>query len=640
MKKQHLSMYISTALKMKPKMIVYRIVLRGLRRFLAFFPLKVLESSFWLLATRQNHSRTKLKNLKGFVPIESLFNEKDLIQTATDFRGGFVEAIGERQAVLSFEDRASDNWLQENTSLLYRFNLHYFEWAWGMGNALDLDERNDLFEIFFDSWYCFQKLFRVPEWSPYVASLRAVVLVDILNRWNLKDETQLKISKIIIQSYGFLRLFREKDVEGNHLIKNLKALIIVGCLLNDRKKIIKYLKELKDTLKYQILDDGSHYERSTFYHVQVLVDLSDIKNAVESFNAVDSDLNVSLVWLRDHIENMKLWLWSMRTLDGGIWLVNDACRVNPKLLDYLTEPDFGYEKSEGINYDNELKSIPGGQLNTQPINSKNAILDLSKIAGYFIFNNHRGLSACFDVGEPCPKELPAHSHADTLNVLMYFDKNEILCDSGVSVYESGPRREYERSTKAHNSLTIDSLNSTEVWGSFRAGRRAGVKLVKWSDNEDQIMIEGVHTGYSYLVGSPTHDRSVTLLKKLNRLEISDNVQGSYSHNLEWFFHFPKHVKLKTAIPKDALELKNTSLQFQIENKSSTNRQENTLAGTFKVSIETEIDYDIEYIDDDSILSTRAINFGTLEPSSVLRVSYEGELPVAVKFVFDDFVLFA
>ena len=79
-----------------------------------------------------------------------------------------------------------------------------------------------------------------------------------------------------------------------------------------------------------------------------------------------------------------------------------------------------------------------------------------------------------DVGLPCPRELPAHAHADSLGCVAYVDGAPLLVDTGTSGYAPGPARDRERSTAAHNTVELDGTDSTEVWGAFRAGRRARV----------------------------------------------------------------------------------------------------------------------------------------------------------------------
>ena len=80
-----------------------------------------------------------------------------------------------------------------------------------------------------------------------------------------------------------------------------------------------------------------------------------------------------------------------------------------------------------------------------------------------------------DIGPPCPPSLPGHAHADTFGCLVHVDGVPLLVDTGTSTYEPGPVRRYERSTAAHSTLQVDGADSTEVWGVFRAARRARVR---------------------------------------------------------------------------------------------------------------------------------------------------------------------
>ena len=51
------------------------------------------------------------------------------------------------------------------------------------------------------------------------------------------------------------------------------------------------------------------------------------------------------------------------------------------------------------------------------------------------------------------------------------------------------RRSFERSTKAHNLITINDVNYSDVWSSFRIGKRAKVDLLKNTDSELSITIK-------------------------------------------------------------------------------------------------------------------------------------------------------
>mgnify|MGYP001118904895 CR=1 FL=1 len=54
-----------------------------------------------------------------------------------------------------------------------------------------------------------------------------------------------------------------------------------------------------------------------------------------------------------------------------------------------------------------------------------------------------------------------------------WDPQCFLTDTGVYHYRESAERRYSRSTEAHNTIEIDGAEQSEVWKSFRVGRRAG-----------------------------------------------------------------------------------------------------------------------------------------------------------------------
>ena len=115
-----------------------------------------------------------------------------------------------------------------------------------------------------------------------------------------------------------------------------------------------------------------------------------------------------------------------------------------------------------------------------------------------------------DVGPPCPPSLPGHAHADTFGCLVHVDGIPLLIDTGTSTYEPGPVRRYERSTAAHSTVQVDGADSTEVWGVFRAGRRARVSGLAARVDSSGFTCEAAHDGFRRLPGRPRHRRRWSL----------------------------------------------------------------------------------------------------------------------------------
>ncbi|MGH3400398.1 MAG: heparinase II/III domain-containing protein, partial [Streptosporangiaceae bacterium] len=296
----------------------------------------------------------------------------------------------------------------------------------------------------------------------------------------------------------FLRLHLESDVGGNHLIKDLKALIGLGVFLGDDPLLRRALRLLIGQLSIQVLPDGGHFERAPAYHCQVLADLIDVAALLTAAGLAPAPT------LTMAIARMRRWLGAVLAPDGTVPLLNDGFPVPGALV---------------------------AALRAQPPPS----LPLLRLAESGLVRAAAGdWHLLADVGAPCPDELPAHAHADTLGCVLYVGGAPVLVDTGTSTYEAGPDRCRERSTAAHNTAEIDGRDSTEVWGAFRAGRRARVRAVSARATGARVTVAAAHDGYRHLAGRPCHRRRWTLTAA--GLEVDDRITGEGRHEVAVRWH--------------------------------------------------------------------------------------------------------
>jgi len=147
--------------------------------------------------------------------------------------------------------------------------------------------------------------------------------------------------------------------------------------------------------------------------------------------------------------------------------------------------------------------------------------------------------ALFDMAEVGASYIPGHAHADTLSLELSFAGMRLVTNGGTSVYAPGPLREFERATCAHATLEIDGQNSSEVWASFRVGRRARVLEADTHEIDGKLFAAAAHDGYRFLFGRPEHKRGIAMDGE--RLEISDTVSGRGRHRIA--VRFPLHPAL-------------------------------------------------------------------------------------------------
>jgi hypothetical protein len=104
-------------------------------------------------------------------------------------------------------------------------------------------------------------------------------------------------------------------------------------------------------------------------------------------------------------------------------------------------------------------------------------------------------------------------------------------DPGTHSYDHDDRRRYDRSTAAHNTVTVDNQSSSEVWHIFRVGRRAYPVHVSADFADGGCSAVASHNGYDHLPGCPRHTRRVSV-RNGGLLTITDRVAGRGRHHIE------------------------------------------------------------------------------------------------------------
>ena len=412
-------------------------------------------------------------------------------------------------------------WKATGVSQLWSYHLHYWEWAWGA--AADGDpEAGQRFEQLWRSWKLATSFGRWDEWSPYVVSLRMWVLCNVYGRLEpvLSAAFRDEFAADLALHHRFVRANLELDVGGNHLVKNLKALLAGSTLLSRAGDLQRGLRHLRRQLEVQVLADGGHFERSPSYHCQVLGDLLDIKRLLLASG------HPGQCWLDDSISRMQGWLGAMLMPDGDVPLFNDSELVGPDLIAQLSPRD--------------------------PARGPLIVLEQS---GYVVLRPADDVHLVMDVGDACPPTLPAHAHADCLSFELAIRGRRVVRDAGTFEYGSGPRRHHDRSTRAHNTVEVDGLDQTEVWGAFRAGRIAHGRLEHVETSGSSVRVVASHDGYERLPSPVVHRR--TLDCSASGLEIRDELNGRDEHLLRWGLNLDPDGDLGVAarLNGDSIELR-------------------------------------------------------------------------------------
>jgi hypothetical protein len=171
-------------------------------------------------------------------------------------------------------------------------------------------------------------------------------------------------------------------------------------------------------------------------------------------------------------------------------------------------------------------------------------------AGYYILQWGRQqspdrVSVVFDCGELGFGSLAAHGHADALAIAVRAAGVDILVDPGTYDYFSFPEwRRYFRSTRAHNTVTIDGVDQSEQLGLFLWGHRASARCLDWRPRPGGGVAAGEHDGYRRLEAPATHRRRLDLDRSTRTLTIVDEIASGGAHDVDVSFHFGEQCDVR------------------------------------------------------------------------------------------------
>ena len=451
-------------------------------------------------------------------------------------------------------------WHDPELSQLWRYHLHYFGYVSDLLIWANAAERDVAYRTFRDltvSWINSNHLLTGDGWHPYTISLRVVNWLHAFAFFSKEMNSDEPTSDLLLRSaYGQMQVLfsdLELDVRGNHLMENIRALLWAGIAFKgaEPNKWLRHgLQLLEQEIDEQILSDGGHFERSPGYHLVVFKDLLEIALWLRrNQGSVPATLDNAL-------HRMRAYLWNILAPDGNVPLLKDsawdAAPVPGDLLAacavYFAEPLYKIDERFGL-YPRILFGLEGLEkykqwsVNEAPRSS----IALSSSGHYVLRDEPIGDHLVLDAGKPCPDYLPAHAHADMLTYELTCGGERTVVDSGVYEYKAGPWRDYFRSTRAHNTVEVAGENQSEVWSSFRVGRRARPGPVTWKQGDDWVLVQAEHDGYRRLSVPVTHQRTMLYMRERFWL-VADQLWGNGQTTADNHVHLNPGLSLELIQP--------------------------------------------------------------------------------------------
>jgi len=124
----------------------------------------------------------------------------------------------------------------------------------------------------------------------------------------------------------------------------------------------------------------------------------------------------------------------------------------------------------------------------------------------------------------------------------------VVTDTGTSIYDAGPERQYLRSTAAHNTVQLDGEELLEAWGSFRTGRCGRAYLRARGESGGWRWAWAEHDAWRRLPGRPTHERLLAVGD--GAALVLDLVRGRGRHHIASRLHL--HPERPAGLAVEAL----------------------------------------------------------------------------------------
>ena len=338
---------------------------------------------------------------------------------------------------------------------------------------------------------------------------------------------------------------------NTHLLGEGVALFFLGLLLPANRRTERWQRRgweiVLTAAERQVLADGMHFERSTYYHVYALDFFLHARMlAAANGIAIPSDLDIAMRKMLDALYLLMLsgggCCWGD---DDGGRLFDRARNQREHLLDPLAT---GAVLFGAAHYKSLVREPPEETLwllGAGGLTSFDRLAAQSEPAG----SGRLPVSGlyCLAGQSPVLEQLTVeassesangggHAHADALSLQLTLDGERFLVDPGTCAYVSdGPERSRFRGTAAHNTLRVDNCEQGVEGGPFPWRSLPAVEVTRWVSGEWFDLFSARHTGYERLADPVVHHRTV-LSRKGRLCFVVDVATGHETHELELAWH--------------------------------------------------------------------------------------------------------
>ena len=357
-------------------------------------------------------------------------------------------------------------------------HMHGFEWLRDL-RALGGDVARQQARQMVISWIQMHGRWDAFSWRPDIAGLRVsswIALYDFFAA-SADEHFQDEFIEALIRQCRHLSRTLPGTLEGLPLLRGIKGLAYAGLAFEGRERWLEQALDLFETqLKKQILSDGGHVSRNPEELLEVLQITIDIRNGLLSagYPVPEEIAHVT--------DRMAQALRFFRYADKRFGVFNDAQEGNATLIDTVLTRSNARGRV--------LKSLPQ--------------------SGYERITVGRSM-LMVDTGRPPAFPYDGRAHAAPLAFEFVYGKQRVFTNCGTHPLDPA-WQDVLRGTAAHNALSIDCRNASEIGGDGHIGRKPRAMMVMREDTKDGVLLESSHDGYLSLNGI-THRRRLYLARQ-------------------------------------------------------------------------------------------------------------------------------
>ncbi len=341
-------------------------------------------------------------------------------------------------------------------------------------------------------------------WEDFILATRICNWIKNFNFFFSTADEEFKINifnSILKQVEHLVKNFSNLK-RNSDLIRIIKALIYTSISIPSKKYYYQIaIFNLRSELAKQILNDGCHFQRNPKIHIQVLMDLLDIRSILNSTK------KIVFFDLQNSIKNMSVACRFFLHKDISLANFNGTDNVNQKEIRNL------------------MAEIPKFKKNPRELTESG-----------FQRVDTKDTTLIVDCGIPKNYHATYKAHSCSTTFELSYKKNKIIINS-----LPGLEKKINRKTAAHSTLTLNNTNAYKILKNEHLSRVPDKMNVKRIERYGANVIEIENYGYKNQYDA-IHKRLIYIDNKGLDIRGEDNIYCPMEINFDIRFYLDLNLK--------------------------------------------------------------------------------------------------